>query len=274
MKNRTERMKIMRGSGWSPRRFGHQRIDRGGEIGKYFGRFRQAALVAGLFALARQHQDRRAADLGTGLQVAQRIADGRHAGQVDAAAIGLDNGDGDFTDNLAAGWTLSEVTSGIDLNADGDRADTAITSVSEAALGVDLNGDNDTADTFTNGSALNERAFGIQLSQVSYHDGEETVFMTVSAPTPVNGSGGEAASVRLIDNDAQTEVYLQAFDGRDNKLNATNAHWIKTLDPAEVDARARARQQELLDANGGRDAVIERGDLGFTPAPGAAIAFD
>ena len=144
------------------------------------------------------------------------------AGQVDAAAIGLDNGDGDFTDNLAAGWTLSEVTSGIDLNADGDRADAAITSVTEAALGVDLNGDNDTLDTFTNATALNERAFGIQLSQVSYHDGEETVFMTVSAPTPVNGSGGEAASVRLIDNDAQTEVYLQAFDGRDNKLNATN----------------------------------------------------
>ncbi|HMN78861.1 MAG TPA: sulfatase-like hydrolase/transferase [Burkholderiaceae bacterium] len=45
-------------------------------------------------------------------------------------------------------------------------------------------------------------------------------------------------------------------------------------DPDEVDARARSRQAELLEANGGREAVIARGDLGFTPAPGAVIAFD
>ena len=48
----------------------------------------------------------------------------------------------------------------------------------------------------------------------------------------------------------------------------------RVCDPAAVDARARARQAELLDANGGREAVIERGDLGFTPAPGAVISFD
>jgi choline-sulfatase len=45
-------------------------------------------------------------------------------------------------------------------------------------------------------------------------------------------------------------------------------------DPDEVDRRAKARQAELLAENGGRDAVIARGDLGFTPAPGAAFAFD
>lgn len=45
------------------------------------------------------------------------------------------------------------------------------------------------------------------------------------------------------------------------------------LDPMEVDKRARARQKELLDANGGREAVIARGDLGFTPAPGVAADF-
>jgi choline-sulfatase len=44
-------------------------------------------------------------------------------------------------------------------------------------------------------------------------------------------------------------------------------------DPAEVDRRAKARQAELLARNGGREAVIARGDLGFTPAPGTAADF-
>jgi choline-sulfatase len=40
------------------------------------------------------------------------------------------------------------------------------------------------------------------------------------------------------------------------------------LDPEAVDARAKARQHELLEAYGGREAALARGDLGFTPAPG------
>ncbi|MES2193479.1 MAG: sulfatase-like hydrolase/transferase [Pseudomonadota bacterium] len=45
-------------------------------------------------------------------------------------------------------------------------------------------------------------------------------------------------------------------------------------DPVEVDGRVRARQAELLAANGGREAVIARGDLGFTPPPGVTAAFN
>ncbi|HVZ46894.1 MAG TPA: sulfatase-like hydrolase/transferase [Ramlibacter sp.] len=48
----------------------------------------------------------------------------------------------------------------------------------------------------------------------------------------------------------------------------------RICDPEEVDRRAKLRQAELLEENGGRDAVIARGDLGFTPAPGAVVAFD
>jgi choline-sulfatase len=44
-------------------------------------------------------------------------------------------------------------------------------------------------------------------------------------------------------------------------------------DPQEVDARARKRQAELLALNGGREAVIRRGDFGFTPAPGTVADF-
>ena len=42
-------------------------------------------------------------------------------------------------------------------------------------------------------------------------------------------------------------------------------------DPAEVDARAKARQAQLLAQNGGREAVIKRGDLGFSPPPGYPV---
>ena len=42
------------------------------------------------------------------------------------------------------------------------------------------------------------------------------------------------------------------------------------LDPVAVDARAKARQADLLAQFGGRDAALARGDLGFTPAPGTA----
>jgi len=46
------------------------------------------------------------------------------------------------------------------------------------------------------------------------------------------------------------------------------------LDPGQVDAAAKARQRELLAANGGREAVIARGDLGFSVPPGVAPMFD
>ena len=49
---------------------------------------------------------------------------------------------------------------------------------------------------------------------------------------------------------------------------------LRICDPEVVDRKAKARQSELLAEHGGREAVIARGDLGFTPAPGAVIAFD
>ena len=48
---------------------------------------------------------------------------------------------------------------------------------------------------------------------------------------------------------------------------------LTVCNPDEVDRRAKRRQAELLSENGGREAVISRGDLGFTPAPGCAADF-
>ena len=57
-------------------------------------------------------------------------------------------------------------------------------------------------------------------------------------------------------------------------LKQCHERLLRICDPMEVDARARARQQKLLEENGGREAVIERGDLGFSPPPGSLHVFD
>ena len=43
------------------------------------------------------------------------------------------------------------------------------------------------------------------------------------------------------------------------------------LDPESTDARAKARQQAQIARHGGRDAVIARGDLGYSPPPGLPV---
>ncbi len=44
-------------------------------------------------------------------------------------------------------------------------------------------------------------------------------------------------------------------------------------DPDAVEQRAKARQAEIIERHGGRDAIIERGDFGNTPAPGERARF-
>jgi choline-sulfatase len=56
-------------------------------------------------------------------------------------------------------------------------------------------------------------------------------------------------------------------------IEECRARLLEMCDPAQVDTRAKQRQAELLQAAGGRDAVIRRGDLGFTPPPGYPAVF-
>jgi choline-sulfatase len=57
-------------------------------------------------------------------------------------------------------------------------------------------------------------------------------------------------------------------------LDECRALLYRICDPDEVDRRAKGRQRELLERNGGRDAVIARGDLGFSPPPGVQPVFE
>lgn len=57
-------------------------------------------------------------------------------------------------------------------------------------------------------------------------------------------------------------------------LEELTAELEKVCNPAATDASAKAAQKILLEKSGGRDAVIARGDLGFSVPPGVKPEFD
>lgn len=57
-------------------------------------------------------------------------------------------------------------------------------------------------------------------------------------------------------------------------LEEMQAELARICDPIEVSRRAKADQQALLTKVGGKEFVIERGDLGFSPPPGVAPQFN
>lgn len=77
-----------------------------------------------------------------------------------------------------------------------------------------------------------------------------------------------------LDKDPEELTDLAADPAYADVLNTCHERLLLICDPVAVDHQVRLRQAELLERNGGREAVIERGDLGFSPAPGAAIVFD
>jgi choline-sulfatase len=76
-----------------------------------------------------------------------------------------------------------------------------------------------------------------------------------------------------LDKDPDETCDLASDPAHAAVLAECRAALFSVCDPVEVDRRAKARQAELLAENGGREAVIARGDLGFTPAPGFASDF-
>ena len=67
---------------------------------------------------------------------------------------------------------------------------------------------------------------------------------------------------------------LAADPAYDSVLREARGRLRSLCDPESVDAAAKRRQSELIALNGGRDAVIARGDLGFSVPPGVEPMFD
>ena len=67
---------------------------------------------------------------------------------------------------------------------------------------------------------------------------------------------------------------LAPAPGAQPVLEALTAELFRICDPEAVDRAARAKQALLLAESGGKDAVIARGDLGFSVPPGVAPQFD
>jgi choline-sulfatase len=77
-----------------------------------------------------------------------------------------------------------------------------------------------------------------------------------------------------LQSDPEELIDLAVNPAYSHVLEDCRKRLYKICDPEEVDSRAKARQAELLAQNGGRDAVVARGDLGFTPVPGVAFTLD
>ena len=57
-------------------------------------------------------------------------------------------------------------------------------------------------------------------------------------------------------------------------LEELKSQLFEICDPQAIDSAAKDAQGKLLKKSGGRDAVIERGDLGFSVPPGVTPEFD
>ncbi|SHK37120.1 choline-sulfatase [Bradyrhizobium lablabi] len=99
-------------------------------------------------------------------------------------------------------------------------------------------------------------AFAIRLGKfkyVHYAKYPPQLFDLAADPEEVKDLSAEPQFAEVL---AQCEAALRAM-----------------LSPEDVDARAKKRQAEQLQRHGGREAVIARGDLGFSPPPGIRAEF-
>jgi len=80
---------------------------------------------------------------------------------------------------------------------------------------------------------------------------------------------------QLFDLEADPEELTDLGEAADHaEIRAACEAKLRAIcDPEAVDARAKARQEAQMTRHGGRDAVIARGDLGYSPPPGLPVDF-
>ena len=82
---------------------------------------------------------------------------------------------------------------------------------------------------------------------------------------------------QLFDLDADPEELVDLAKDQSNAMLIARMEVLLRnrlgQDPGDIDAAVKARQAEILEANGGRDLVLARGDLPFSPPPGVKAAW-
>ena len=71
-----------------------------------------------------------------------------------------------------------------------------------------------------------------------------------------------------LESDPEELADLARKPGAKLALEDLTAELHRICDPDEVNRRAKRDQQQLLARVGGKEFVIKRGDLGFSPPPG------
>lgn len=107
-------------------------------------------------------------------------------------------------------------------------------------------------------------AVGSSTGFFMIRDGEYKYVHYVGAPPQLFDLGSDPHETTDLAGDA---AHAAALAQCESKLRSI-------LDPEAVNARAFADQAELIERHGGREAVLNRGDFGYTPAPGETPRFD
>ncbi len=84
---------------------------------------------------------------------------------------------------------------------------------------------------------------------------------------------GMAPQLFDMEEDPEELVDLAPSGRHATEIERLTGALRKIVDPEAQDAVAKADQQALLDAHGGREAVVARGGFGATPAPGTEARF-
>jgi len=84
---------------------------------------------------------------------------------------------------------------------------------------------------------------------------------------------GMAPELFDLERDPDELHDLVAAGGHEAVVHELLAELHRIVDPEAQDRQAKADQRALVDAHGGREAVVQRGGFGATPAPGVTPSF-
>jgi choline-sulfatase len=85
---------------------------------------------------------------------------------------------------------------------------------------------------------------------------------------------GQPPQLFDLESDPHETTDLADVDGHAEQLARCETKLREVVNPEQVNDQAFSDQAEMIERHGGREAVLSRGDFGYTPAPGEQTQFD